>query len=270
MSVTLASMPGAWRNPVAGRQSSPYGKRKPITLPSGATTAPFHGGQDIAAPTGTPVHAPTDGVVVESGWAGKTKLTDGRSGQYVLLRTHDGWDVYIGHLDTVTARPGARVGRGDVLGTVGQTGNASGPHAHVETRIPGTTRTTDPLPIFAARGVTLGTDNDDEEDPMANLSPDALAGLERFGRHTKSNPANPGGASDFDLDRFKLEKVWEQRGTVAKIAAELATVRGQLAGVLKALETAPGVDVDLTAVREAARAGAAAAIDGIDVTVRGN
>jgi murein DD-endopeptidase MepM/ murein hydrolase activator NlpD len=80
-----------------------------------------HLGIDYAAPTGTPVHAAGDGVVTVAGWLGGY-------GQTVKLRHSNGYETLYGHLSRITVRRGQRVGQGDLLGKVGATGLASGPH----------------------------------------------------------------------------------------------------------------------------------------------
>jgi murein DD-endopeptidase MepM/ murein hydrolase activator NlpD len=86
-----------------------------------------HHGVDFAAPPGTPVAAVADGRVTRAGW-------HGGYGRYVRIR-HDG--VYgsgYAHLSRIPAeiRPGAVVQKGQVIGYVGSTGQATGPHLHFE------------------------------------------------------------------------------------------------------------------------------------------
>ncbi len=84
-----------------------------------------HYGVDLAAPTGTPVHAVADGTVEMAAW-------HGGNGRYVQIR-HDGtFESGYGHLSRIASgvRPGATVRKGDVVGYVGSTGLATGPHLH--------------------------------------------------------------------------------------------------------------------------------------------
>jgi murein DD-endopeptidase MepM/ murein hydrolase activator NlpD len=89
-----------------------------------------HKGTDIMAAKGTPVVAVHDGNV--------TSKTSGLGGLTVWLTAADGTRYYYAHLDTVVVRDGA-VTAGDVLGTVGSSGNAtaSAPHLHFEIHKPG-------------------------------------------------------------------------------------------------------------------------------------
>lgn len=83
----------------------------------------FHKGVDFAAPEGTAVHAADDGVVEEIGWRGNY-------GQYIRIRHRAGISTHYAHLSAFGPglREGARVKRGQVIGRVGETGAATGPH----------------------------------------------------------------------------------------------------------------------------------------------
>jgi murein DD-endopeptidase MepM/ murein hydrolase activator NlpD len=82
-----------------------------------------HLGVDYAAPPGTPVVAVAGGVVVAAGWAGG-------SGRMVHLRHGSGYESFYLHLSSIAAgiRPGVRVTQGQLIGRVGATGLATGPH----------------------------------------------------------------------------------------------------------------------------------------------
>ena len=114
--------------PVASvtRLSSRFGMRRhPIT---GARRV--HLGIDIPKPYGTPVYPARSGTVVETGWH------EGY-GLLVIIRHSDGWTTRYGHLSKIAKdiKPGARVQRGKTLiGKVGSTGLATGPHLHFEVR----------------------------------------------------------------------------------------------------------------------------------------
>jgi murein DD-endopeptidase MepM/ murein hydrolase activator NlpD len=80
-----------------------------------------HLGVDYAAPYGTPVHAAADGLVVAAGW-------EGGYGRTVRLRHANGYETLYGHLSRVAVRTGQRVAQGTLVGAVGATGLATGPH----------------------------------------------------------------------------------------------------------------------------------------------
>jgi murein DD-endopeptidase MepM/ murein hydrolase activator NlpD len=89
-----------------------------------------HTGVDYAAPQGTRVKATADGVVEFAG-------QQGGYGNLVEIRHHSGYTTWYAHLSGFAAglRRGARVSQGDLIGYVGQTGWATGPHLHYEFRV---------------------------------------------------------------------------------------------------------------------------------------
>ncbi|MEW5873355.1 MAG: peptidoglycan DD-metalloendopeptidase family protein [Chloroflexota bacterium] len=102
----------------------------------------IHTGVDISAPTNTPVMAAGPGTVMWSGF-GLTSFTDDPTDPYGLAISikHDfgyqGQSLYTvyGHLDKAFVIRGQRVESGDVIGLVGETGHATGPHLHFEVRV---------------------------------------------------------------------------------------------------------------------------------------
>jgi len=80
-----------------------------------------HYGVDYAAPIGTPVHASGDGLVTLTGWLGGY-------GQTVKIRHANGYETLYGHLSSILVRRGQRVAQGALIGKVGRTGLATGPH----------------------------------------------------------------------------------------------------------------------------------------------
>jgi len=128
---------------------------------SGFTSARFHPvlrrwraheGIDYGANTGTPVRAVAEGTVVRAGWAGGY-------GQLVEIRHPDGVVTRYGHLSRIAAgvKAGATVSQGDVVGAVGRTGLATGPHLHFELRVHG--RATDPRRLPRDGGRPIAEDD---------------------------------------------------------------------------------------------------------------
>jgi murein DD-endopeptidase MepM/ murein hydrolase activator NlpD len=118
----LADAPSMW--PVEGRLGSGFGSRQDPINGEGA----FHSGIDIDAPYGTPVRAAADGEVT-----GQT-MGAGYGLQIVLDHGHDVITLY-GHLSAIAVVPGQHVARGEIIGYVGQSGRATGPHLHYEVRV---------------------------------------------------------------------------------------------------------------------------------------
>ena len=84
-----------------------------------------HQGIDLAAPAGTPVRTTADGTVVAAG-------KDGRYGKTVVVDHGAGFRTRYAHLKKIETKKGKRVKRGDQIGRVGKSGNASGAHLHYE------------------------------------------------------------------------------------------------------------------------------------------
>jgi murein DD-endopeptidase MepM/ murein hydrolase activator NlpD len=132
--------------------------RKPITgdleMTSnfGVRVDPFmgvpamHTGDDFRAATGDSVYATATGVVTVAGWSGGY-------GRMVELKHGNGFATRYGHLSEILVKVGQHVKVGQVVGRVGSTGRATGPHLHYETRIDG--EAVDPQKFLRA-GVRLG------------------------------------------------------------------------------------------------------------------
>jgi len=94
-----------------------------------------HKGVDYAAPSGTPIHAAGDGVIKYHGW-------ERGYGNFVLIQHDKTISTAYGHMSRFVKgqRVGQRVRQGEVIGYVGMTGLATGPHLHYEFRVNGVQR----------------------------------------------------------------------------------------------------------------------------------
>ena len=126
-----------YRNPIdKGRITSLYGWRSdPFT-----GSREFHGGLDIGAPEGT---RRARGTRRDRG-RGRARTTS--LGNFVVLTHPGGYQTVYGHLSPISVTIGEQVSTGSILGAVGHTGRATGPHLHFEVRTKAGTR--DPLQLI--------------------------------------------------------------------------------------------------------------------------
>ncbi|MBK9169496.1 MAG: M23 family metallopeptidase [Bryobacterales bacterium] len=114
--------PDIW--PVAGRLMGGFGRREDPFSGMGA----FHRGVDISAPTGTPVKAAADGIVVHAAYFGGY-------GRLVIIDHGNGTETYYAHLSKFDVVAGSEVRRGEIIGRVGSSGRSTAPHLHYEVRV---------------------------------------------------------------------------------------------------------------------------------------
>lgn len=110
-----------FRWPVTGRVSGLFGAQRVYRGAPGA----YHGGVDVARATGTPFVAPADGVVVLA-----TTRPFTLEGNLLIVDHGMGLNSAFLHLSRIDVRAGDRVRQGQVLGLIGATGRATGPHLH--------------------------------------------------------------------------------------------------------------------------------------------
>jgi murein DD-endopeptidase MepM/ murein hydrolase activator NlpD len=131
----------ALRRPPAG---CPIALAWPVLAPAGDTFGPrgshFHAGIDLLAGAGTPVGAAAPGRVAYAG-----RIAGGWGKLVVVAHARRTRTLYA-HLAEINVSVGERVRTGSRIGTVGATGNASGPHLHFEVRVRGAA--VDPIPAL--------------------------------------------------------------------------------------------------------------------------
>ncbi len=107
----------------------------------------LHTGQDLSAPIGASIKNVANGVVTEIGY-------DGSYGNKTVVTLDDGTEIWYCHQTSFLVNVGDTVRGGEVIGTVGSTGNSTGPHLHIEVR-PGGGDPVDPYEAFLVHGITL-------------------------------------------------------------------------------------------------------------------
>ncbi|WP_054815878.1 M23 family metallopeptidase [Nocardia arizonensis] len=132
----VAPSPAAVR-PVAGAISSGFGSR----------WGEFHYGLDFADYLGAPIHSVSNGTVIEAGPASGFGL-------WVRVLQDDGTTAVYGHVNDMLVNVGQKVRAGDVIATVGNRGQSTGPHLHLEIWDQNG-RKIDPMPYLAAKGVPM-------------------------------------------------------------------------------------------------------------------
>ena len=123
---------GPFRMPLDGQiqVTSPFASRRCYNCAAGSTPTSYHGGMDMRATEGTPVHAPEAGVVVYAGpfaVRGNVVIIDHGMGVFSLLA----------HNSRVASTVGQTVAKGDVVSLSGNTGLSNGPHLHWEVHVSG-------------------------------------------------------------------------------------------------------------------------------------
>jgi murein DD-endopeptidase MepM/ murein hydrolase activator NlpD len=113
-----------WYTPVAK-----YSMTARFGVP-GSWASGHHTGLDLATNAGRAIRAATAGKVISTDY-------EGAYGNLVRIKIAPKTEIWMAHLDSVKVEKGDRVEAGHVVGTVGMTGNTSGPHCHFEVRVNG-------------------------------------------------------------------------------------------------------------------------------------
>lgn len=131
----------AWVSPMSSyRLTASFGQ-------SSYLWSTVHTGQDLAAPSGTPIRSVANGVVTEAGY-------DGSYGNKTVITLEDGTEIWYCHQTSIAVSVGDSVTGGELIGTVGSTGNVTGPHLHLEVR-PGGGDPINPASALLDHGVQL-------------------------------------------------------------------------------------------------------------------
>ena len=131
----------AWRLPLSSgiyRLTSRFGEASSLW-------ANTHTGLDFAAPSGTPIMSVANGVVTSTEY-------DGSYGNRTIVTLEDGTELWYCHQTSFGVSPGDSVRGGQTIGTVGTTGNSTGPHLHLEVR-PGAGDPVDPYTALTVHGL---------------------------------------------------------------------------------------------------------------------
>ena len=97
------------------------------------TDSQGHTGIDLYQPIGTPVYAAEGGDILAAGVINNA-YGNSAYGKCILIDHKNGYYTFYAHLDTIKVKTGMSVIQGAIIGTVGVTGNTSGPHLHFEIR----------------------------------------------------------------------------------------------------------------------------------------
>lgn len=286
-------------SPAEGRVTSHWGPRErhPVTGARG-----FHRGIDIAPPvpgqTGVPVRAAYAGTVrtVVTGRPRGDRRPNPVTGTWntgncVIIDGPGGGSEYYGHLATVVVAPGDKVAVGQVLGTMGASGNVSGIHLHFECwdgrsqgggLAGGNTR--DPRIDFKRHGVTPGAAYIPPKNTPGALVPPKtnptplpertwldMVSITEFNKEASRHAENVVAQTTTNILNALPGIVWGYRGKNADrdAYAELRSTRravieaqGERAGLLEAVrQVSGGGQIDLDAISRAAHEGARDAVD---------
>ena len=151
-----------------------------------------HHGLDYAAPTGTPVSAIGSGTVVFSG-------IKGSYGKFVIIKHPNGYKSYYGHLSKIekNIRVGVKAEQGQIIGYVGATGLATGPHLHYELRI--NDKPVNPLTGSLPRGKPIPSNmmtefrqfRNEMDNQLASINPPAIEVSNRMLKKSDSAKITP-------------------------------------------------------------------------------
>lgn len=132
-------VPPQWVLPVHASITSPYGMRWGV----------LHAGCDFGSQYGDPIYAIGNGLVADAGY----QSDESGYGQFTIIRHPDGYYSAYAHQSRIIVSPGDHVTAGQIIGYVGATGEATGPHLHFEIRTQEHGHQINPVPWLRAHGV---------------------------------------------------------------------------------------------------------------------
>jgi len=219
-----------------------------------------HNGLDLGANAGTPVYAADDGVIAFEGWGQNHSWMGGIAGISVIIR-HAGIHTAYAHMQSTVINKGQAVSKGQLIGFVGATGTATGPHTHFEV-LPlspnfnnGFAGRVDPMPYIST--VKTATVDEIKTAYRDILERDADSnGLKHYQAYAidfvRQDLANS--QEKRDLDARKAEAARDAAEQARLEAARKAEEASKAAAAQKALEAAAKAEQDrLAAEAELAR-----------------
>jgi len=134
-----------------------------------------HKGTDYAAATGTPIRATGDGKVTFAG-------REGGYGNLIVIQHGQGYETRYGHMNSFAKgiSTGSRVTQGQIIGTVGMTGLATGPHLHYEFHVNGQVRDPVTVPLPQSMGIASN-----EKERFNSATQTLVAQLDDAGRNSR-------------------------------------------------------------------------------------
>ena len=134
-----------------------------------------HKGTDYAASIGTPIRSTGDGKIIFAG-------RKGAFGNCIIIQHGQGYQTLYGHMNSFAKgiSTGSRVGQGQVIGTVGKTGLASGPHLHYEFHVNGQVR--NPVTVQLPQSIGIAAN---EKDRFAASTQTLVAQLQDFNLNSR-------------------------------------------------------------------------------------
>jgi len=147
--------------PLDGHIASAYGKLRGKR--TAKTPMRHHEGVDMSSPSGTPIHAAATGMVVRAAYSPTF-------GRHVVIQHENGYTTLYAHMSKMLVTTGQSVEAGSVIGKVGRTGRATGPHLHFEVKRENASIDPEPLLVAAIERMQPSPGGDTEELPEKGVA----------------------------------------------------------------------------------------------------